>query len=134
MRESLQEKMVFIVDDTSFMRTGLIKQLIELGFRKENITQFENGKQALAGLSQVPVDIVFSDWNMPEMNGIDFLKNLRGDPSDFSDVPVVMITTESERGKVIEALKYKLSGYIIKPVQQSKLQEVLEQIFGDENG
>lgn len=108
MRELLAEKMAFVVDDTAFMRTGLIKQLIELGFRKENIHQCENGRVALEGLQQTHADVVFSDWNMPEMNGIDFLRQLRALKSTASEVPVVMITTESERGKVVEALKYKI--------------------------
>lgn len=133
MKNLLEGKTAFIVDDTAFMRAGLTKQLIELGFGKEKITHFENGRNAFEALLQVKVDVVFSDWNMPIMDGLEFLKQLRGSNSPMRDVPVVMITTESEKSKVVAALQYKISGYIIKPVMLPKLEEVLELIFGEQN-
>lgn len=133
MKNSLEGKRAFVVDDTAFMRSALAKLLIELGFEKEKIEHFENGKEALeAALERTP-DVIFSDWNMPILNGLEFLKILRGHRTAIAQVPVVMITTESERSKVVEALKYKISGYIIKPVQYLKLEEVVTSIFGGQD-
>lgn len=115
------------------MRAGLVKQLIELGFDKNKILQYETGLAAIEAFkTEMNVDIIFSDWNMPLMTGIELLKAVRNSDHPKSTLPIVMITTVSEKDKVIEALKFKLSGYIIKPVDKEKLTEVVESIFGDE--
>ena len=127
-------KNVFVVDDTAFMRATLIKILIELGFEKTRIYQFENARGAIDSLrSSVTADIILSDWNMPQMRGIDFLKNVRGSADAIKNLPFVLITTDSDKEKVIEAIKYRLNGYLIKPVDQEKLREVLEGIFPSED-
>ncbi len=127
-------KKIFVVDDTAFMRTTLVKYLIELGFSRENITEFENGRLALTALitSEVIPDIIFSDWNMPIMTGIEFLKALRKE-EQFKNVPVVMITTVSEKDKIVECLQYRLRGYLLKPLNKEKLEETVKNIFGEED-
>lgn len=130
-KDLLRGKSAFIVDDTGFMRANLAKQLIDIGFSKEKIFQFENGRLALDALPKHKVDVLFTDWNMPIMNGLEFIKHIRASNSSFSQVPVVMITTESEKSKIIEALQFRISGYILKPIQGNKIEEVLELIFGD---
>ena len=134
MSSSNFQKRVFVVDDTSFMRAGLIKQLVELGFDKAKIFQYETGLAAIEAFkTDFNVDIIFSDWNMPLMTGIELLKAIRTSDHPQATLPIVMITTVSEKDKVIEALKFKLSGYIIKPVDKEKLSEVIGNVFGDES-
>lgn len=127
---SYRGKHVFVVDDTSFMRASLVNLLVEFGFSRDHIHEYENGRMALdALLAGGQVDVVFSDWNMPILSGLEFLKILRSQPTELSKTPVVMITTVSEKPKVIEALRYKLSGYLLKPVEKKKLFGVLQSVF-----
>lgn len=127
--EDFKSKVIFIVDDTAFMRTGMVKYLIELGCKKENLLQFENGQEALSALDKSPPHLIFSDWNMPLMNGLEFLKKIRASDHPTRNVPVVMVTTVSEKDKVIEALQFNLSGYILKPVAIDKLKKTLNDVF-----
>jgi two-component system chemotaxis response regulator CheY len=126
-------KKIFVVDDTAFMRVTLVKYLIELGFARENITEFENGRLALSAViaDEIKPDLIFSDWNMPVMSGIDFLKALRKD-EQFKELPVVMITTVSEKDKIVECLQYRLRGYLLKPLNKDKLEETVKNIFDEE--
>ncbi len=134
MSSSNFQKRVFVVDDTAFMRAGLIKLLVELGFDKAKIFQYETGLAAIEAFkNESNVDIIFSDWNMPLMTGIELLKAIRTSTHPLASLPIVMITTVSEKDKVIEALKFKLSGYIIKPVDKEKLSGVIANVFGDES-
>lgn len=127
-------KRVFVVDDTSFMRGSLIKILDSLGFDKGKITEFPNGRLALEKLSKAECqcDIILCDWNMPEMTGLELLKSVRTTGSKFKSIPFVLITTESEKEKVIEAIQYRLNGYILKPVDIETLKEKLDSIFSTE--
>lgn len=128
-------KKVFVIDDTAFMRAGLIKILVELGFDKNKIYQFENGSKALEALKLSPsaCDLILCDWNMPTMTGIDLLKHVRN--LKISNAPFILITTESERDKVVEAIQYNVNGYILKPVSSEKILETIRNVFdiqGDE--
>lgn len=133
MKEILESKNIFVIDDTAFMRAGLIKMLVDLGCKKEKILQFENGHEALKALEQNVPHLIFSDWNMPQMNGLEFLKYIRTSDMQFRNVPVVMVTTVSEKDKVIEAIHYRLSGYIIKPVSADKVEQTLKSVFLEED-
>lgn len=127
-------KRVYVVDDTAFMRVGLIKLLAELGFDKNKIQQFENGREAFEALRADPdeCDVILCDWNMPQMTGIDLLKVVRSANSARPDMKFILITTESEKDKVIEAIQYKVNGYLLKPVNPEKLKNTLEEIFEDQ--
>lgn len=133
MKEILETKNIFVLDDTAFMRASLIKMLVDLGCRKEKIFQFENGQEALKALEQTAPHLIFSDWNMPQMSGLDFLRHIRSSDKEFRNVPVVMVTTVSEKDKVIEAIQYRLSGYIIKPVSADKVEKTLKLVFLEED-
>lgn len=134
MTNDFSSKYLFVVDDTSFMRANLIKLLVDYGFDRKNIFQFENGHAALTALTANPnrCDLVLCDWNMPVMTGVEFLKNVRITESNFKTIPFVLITTESEKDKVIEALKYKPNGYILKPIDEERLKEVIDIVFSTE--
>ncbi len=129
----LFEKKIFVVDDTAFMRAGLIKTLVELGCDKNKIVQFENGMEALTRMREnLPCDLILCDWNMPLITGIELLKQVRSEPK-WEHIPFVLITTESEKDKVIEAIQYKVNGYILKPVNIAKLKESLDNVFSEDD-
>lgn len=126
---------VIIVDDMSFMRTAIIKILLDLGFAEHNLYECENGKIALDLLRDSEpnmFDIILSDWNMPKLNGLECLKAVRRLSSSHNSIPYVLITTVSERNKVVEAINYKVSAYLLKPVEANKLKECFSDIFSIE--
>lgn len=131
MSRSYEKLNILIADDTGFLRDALCKILIEIGFEKQNIYECENGKIAFDKLknSKGHFDIVLSDWNMPILNGLDFLKLVRASNDYFKTIPFVLITTVSEKEKIIEAINYQVSAYLIKPVEPKKLRETLDFIF-----
>lgn len=134
MTKEFSNKKVLVIDDTAFLRASLIKDLIEMGFNKNFILECENGKVGQDFLNASAAraekfDLVLCDWNMPRLNGLDLLKLVRSSDQYFSTIPFVLITTVSEKDKIVEALKYQVTSYIIKPVQIKKLQETIERIF-----
>ncbi len=122
---------ILIADDTAFLRVSLVKILTELGFEKNNILECENGKLAFDYLRNYngQFDIVLSDWNMPVMSGLDFLKCVRASSDYFKTIPFVLITTVSEKDKIVEAINYQVSAYLIKPIVEQKLKDTLDRIF-----
>lgn len=123
---------VLIADDTAFLRSSLIKFLIEMGIERHNIQEFDNGKVAYDSIKNLNVkyDIILSDWNMPVLNGLEFLKAIRSSGEYFKEIPFVLITTVSEREKIIEALNYKVTAYLLKPIKSEKLIETFIKVFG----
>lgn len=128
MKTDFSTKKIIIAQDTSFMRTGLVKILIEIGFKDTNIFAYENGKQAFDQLKNHPArfDIILSDWNMPRLTGLEFLKSVRSSQEYFKHIPFILFTTVSEKEKVVEALNYQVSAYILKPIQIQKLKDSLD--------
>ncbi len=114
---------IMVVDDSITMRRIVILNLKKAGY--EDVIEAENGRVALGILyaekSGRP-DIILLDWNMPEMTGIDFLREIKYDKK-LKHIPVIMVTTESERENVMEALKYGASGYLVKPLTPDKFKE-----------
>lgn len=135
MNQDYSTKRILLIDDTAFLRAGLIKILIELGFNKLNIFEAEDGKKAgdlLKASQNNPADqfhLILSDWNMPNVSGLELLKQVRASTAYYKTVPFVLITTVSEKDKIIEALSFSLSGYLIKPLVKDKLQATLSSIF-----
>jgi two-component system chemotaxis response regulator CheY len=122
-----QETMKFlVVDDFSTMRRIVRNLLKELGFT--NIEEAEDGAVALAKLKGGGFDFVISDWNMPNMTGIELLRAIRGDAA-LSSLPVLMITAEAKKENIIEAAQAKASGYIVKPFTAAVLDEKLSKIL-----
>ena len=101
-----------IVDDSRAMRLILTRILGELGF---DTVDAQNGCEALARMAAGgPFDVALVDWNMPEMNGYDFLVALRADVA-YRALPVIMVTTETETTQVVRALEAGANEYIMKP-------------------
>lgn len=99
-----------IVDDSATMRRIQIKQLTRLGI--VDIREAADGAIALGLFEEECPDFILTDWNMPNMNGLDFLKAIR---KRNREIPVIMITTEAERGRVVEAIQAGVTDYITKP-------------------
>ncbi|MGK9452077.1 chemotaxis response regulator CheY [Acidithiobacillus caldus] len=117
---------ILVVDDFSTMRRIIRNLLRELGF--SNFDEAEDGVQALQKLRAKPFDLVVSDWNMPNMQGIDLLRAIRADPR-LRYTPVLMVTAEAKRENILEAAKAGVNGYIVKPFNAETLREKLDAIF-----
>jgi two-component system chemotaxis response regulator CheY len=117
---------ILVVDDFSTMRRIVKNLLKQLGY--ENIDEAEDGEQALAKLRANRFQFVVSDWNMPNMTGIELLKNVRNDP-ELKSLPFLMVTAEAEKEKVVEAIKAGVNNYIIKPFTAEILKEKMDKIF-----
>ena len=115
-----------VVDDFSTMRRIVRNLLKELGYT--NADEAEDGAAALSKLRAEKFDFVVSDWNMPNMTGIDLLKNIRAD-ENLKHLPVLMITAEARKENIIEAAQNRASGYIVKPFTAATLDEKLTKIF-----
>ncbi|WP_308388933.1 chemotaxis response regulator CheY [Acidithiobacillus sp. AMEEHan] len=117
---------ILIVDDFSTMRRIVRNLLREIGF--SNFDEAEDGVQALQKLRGRRFDFVVSDWNMPNMQGIDLLRAIRAD-SELRHIPVLMVTAEAKRENILEAAQAGVNGYIVKPFTAETLREKLDAIF-----
>ena len=115
-----------VVDDFSTMRRIVRNVLKELGFT--NIDEAEDGQVALHKLKSQNFDFIVSDWNMPNMTGIELLKAVRAD-QQIKHLPFMMITAEAKRENIIEAAMAGASGYIVKPFTAATLEEKMNKIF-----
>ena len=115
-----------VVDDFSTMRRILRNLLKELGFT--NVDEAEDGQVALHKLRSQPYEFVVSDWNMPNMTGIELLRAVRAD-TQLRHLPFLMITAEAKCENIIEAAQAGASGYIVKPFTAATLEEKLAKIF-----
>lgn len=118
---------VLVVDDFATMRKIIKNILTQLGFK--NIIEADDGTTAWEILQKEPVDLIISDWNMPKMNGLELLKKVRSDEK-LKDIPFLMVTAEAQKENIIEAAKYRVSQYIVKPFTPETLKGKLEKIFG----
>lgn len=115
-----------IVDDSRAMRMILGKILKELGYE---VREAANGREALEVMEaeMAEVTLVLADWNMPEMSGLELLKRLRQNPR-FASLVVVMVTTESGMGQMVEALEAGANEYVMKPFTKEILMEKLQMV------
>lgn len=115
-----------IVDDFSTMRRIIRNLLKELEF--SNVDEAEDGIAALAKLRNGNFEFVVSDWNMPNMTGIELLKAIRADDT-LKHLPVLMVTAEARKENIIAAAQAGASGYVVKPFTAAVLEEKLNKIF-----
>jgi two-component system, chemotaxis family, chemotaxis protein CheY len=115
-----------VVDDFSTMRRIVRNLLKELGYT--SVEEAEDGIDALNHLRATQFDFVVSDWNMPNMTGIQLLQAIRADAS-LKSLPVLMITAEARKENIIEAAHAGANGYIVKPFTAATLDEKLAKIF-----
>lgn len=126
MMEANKNMRFLVVDDFSTMRRILRNLLKELGF--SNVDEAEDGTAGLHKLKTQSFDFVISDWNMPNMTGIELLRAIRAD-AQLKTMPFLMITAEAKRGNIIEAASAGANGYIVKPFTAAVLEEKLSKIF-----
>ena len=115
-----------VVDDFSTMRRIVKNLLQELGY--PNVQEADDGQTALPMLKTGNFDIVITDWNMPQMPGLDLLKAVRADAA-LKHLPVLMVTAEAKREQIVEAAQAGVSGYVIKPFTAQTLSEKLNKIL-----
>ena len=118
---------VLVVDDSAIMRKVIAQILEMLG---HDSVPASNGIDAFDRLKEhEDVRLILLDWNMPDMNGIEFLREIKG-RQRLSEIPVIMLTTESERRKMIEAIEAGAKHYLTKPFQPETLATKILQCVG----
>jgi two-component system chemotaxis response regulator CheY len=117
---------VLVVDDFATMRKIVRNILKQIGF--EDIVEAEDGNAALQMIKNDKIGLVVTDWNMPNMTGLDLLREIRQN-SQTSNLPVLMVTAEGLKENVMEAVKAGVSNYVVKPFTAEVLQEKIETIF-----
>ena len=115
-----------VVDDFNTMRRIVRNLLKELGFN--NVEEAEDGVDALGKLKAGGFDFVISDWNMPNMDGLQLLQTIRADAA-LGKLPVLMVTAEAKKENIIAAAQAGASGYVVKPFTAATLEEKLGKIF-----
>ena len=119
---------VLIVDDSAAIRKILQRMLGQAGFPLGKVLEASDGLEALEKIKTQSVHLVLSDINMPNMDGIQLLSELKSNP-EYSQVPVIMITTEGGEAKVMEAVQLGASGYVRKPFTADQIKEKLSGLF-----
>lgn len=121
---------LLVVDDSSTMRRIIKNTLSRLGY--EDVLEGEDGVQGWNMMNEHPeIGMLITDWNMPEMNGLELVKKVRAD-ARFVDLPIIMVTTEGGKAEVITALKAGVNNYIVKPFTPQVLKEKLAAVLGTE--
>ncbi|PIZ31074.1 MAG: response regulator [Alphaproteobacteria bacterium CG_4_10_14_0_8_um_filter_53_9] len=119
---------ILVVDDFQTMRRIIINLLRQLGFT--NMIEADDGTTGWEKVQAEKIDLIISDWNMPKMTGIDFLKHVRSS-EDHKKIPFIMVTAEGKRENVITAVQAGVSNYIVKPFNAMTLKEKLVKVVGD---
>lgn len=119
--------MIFlVVDDSPTMRRIVINALKTFGYN--DVIEAGDGQEALEKLRQNKVDFVITDWNMPNMSGLELTKAIRSD-AQLQHLPILMVTTRGLKQDIIEALKAKVNNYVVKPFTPQVLKEKLDAVL-----
>jgi len=117
---------VLVVDDFSTMRRIIKNILRQLGFT--NIVEADDGTTAWDVLNKDKIEFIISDWNMPQMTGIELLRKVRSS-EEFADLPFLMVTAEAQQENILEAVQAKVSNYIVKPFTAEVMKQKIDKIF-----
>jgi two-component system chemotaxis response regulator CheY len=117
---------ILVVDDFATMRRIVRNILKELGYL--NVEEAENGAEAFQKVLAGGIDFVITDWNMPVMDGFGLLQKIRGD-AQYKSLPVLFVTAEAEKEKVVSAIQAGVNNYIVKPFTSETLKEKMDKIF-----
>lgn len=113
---------ILTIDDSTTMRRIIINTLGRIGYK--DVVQADNGKSGLAKLEEGGVELIITDWNMPEMDGLEFVKNVKAGP--YKDVPILMVTTNAAKEDIVQALQAGVNNYVVKPFTPETLKEKIE--------
>ena len=116
---------ILVVDDSVTMRRIIMNSLKTAGY--DDIVEAGNGLEGLSNMDGV--ELILTDWNMPEMDGLTFVKEVRKSPV-YADIPIVMITTEGAKTEVVEALKHGVNNYVVKPFDKDTLLNKVKATIG----
>lgn len=125
---SYDDKKVLVIDDSAVLRTILSKNLEEVGFQKSNIIESEDGEDGLDKLTVDKFDLVITDWYMPKMDGLEFVKMIK-EKDHLKNIPLLMVTSEMDSKKELEAFRAGISAYIIKPFTANDLGSKIKEVF-----
>jgi two-component system chemotaxis response regulator CheY len=115
-----------VVDDSRAVRMMLKKMLVEVGF--DTTSEAGDGKEAMTRLAEIDTpDVMLVDWNMPEMNGLELVRAVRAS-EEHRDIPIIMVTTETEASQVVRALAAGASEYVMKPFTKDVILDKLEML------
>jgi len=123
-----QNMTILTVDDFSTMRRIIRNILRQIGYN--NIVEADDGSAAMKVLESQDVDFVISDWNMPNMSGLELLKAIRA-TDKLQKIPVLLVTAEALKENVVEAVKAGVNGYIVKPFTAEVLKDKIDSIFNN---
>ncbi len=115
-----------VVDDSQTMRRIVNNALKGIGY--DDIIEAEDGKDAITKLYVEKIDFVITDWNMPNMSGLEFIKAVRAD-EQFLNLPILMVTARGMKEDVVEALQARVNNYVVKPFTPHVLKEKIDQIL-----
>jgi len=117
---------ILIVEDSPTMRRIIRNTLKRIGY--EDVEEAEDGVEGVSVLGNSNIDFIITDWNMPKMSGLDFIKQVKSKP-EYAEVPVLMVTTRSVENDVKEALTAGAASYIVKPFTPQVLKEKMDTIL-----
>lgn len=115
-----------VVDDSPTMRRIVVNALRSIGY--ESVVEAEDGQDALSKLQTNTIDFIITDWNMPNLNGLDLTKTIRSGSTNNA-IPILMVTTRALKQDIIEALQAKVNNYIVKPFTPTVLKEKIDLIL-----
>ncbi len=125
---SKENPKILVVDDSSTMRRILKMTLSKIGF--SDVTEASDGKEGLEKCQADSYDVVLTDWNMPNMDGMEMIVSIRALPG-YAETPIMMVTTEGAKDDVIEALTRGANSYIVKPFTPDTLKTKMSELLGN---
>ncbi len=129
-QKQFENKKVLIVEDSPTIRNVISKNLVQTGFNEGNILQSANGEEGIKILKSEDVSLVILDWHMPVMNGFEFTQIVRNKFSK-EKLPILMVSNENDKGKVIQIFQKGINAYIIKPFTALDIESKIKSIFAE---
>jgi len=123
----LPDHKILIVDNSPTMRRILVNTVIKAGY--PNVKEAEDGRDALAKMMAGKFDLLMTDWNMPNMNGLELVEAVRAD-ANLKGIPILMVTTRNMKEDIVTAIKSGVNGYIVKPFDAKTLNTKINEIIG----
>ena len=114
---------ILVVDYSSTMRRIIINTLNKIGY--SDYTEAANGREGVEKLAAVPIDMIITDWNMPEMSGVDFIRAVRAN-DQTKHLPVIMVTTNAAQEDIVQALDAGVNNYVVKPFTPDTIKERIQ--------